>query len=197
MISKRVIDIVMAVIGLFVLFPLFLIICAFIKFSSNGPVIFRQKRIGKDNKMFLMFKFRTMHNDSDEERTKILHLNHREGPIFKMKNDPRVTKIGRFLRESSLDELPQLVNVLKGEMSFVGPRPLPAYDIEHCTNKQKKRLDVLPGITGIWQISGRSMIPFRRWMAMDLYYVKNKSLLLDIYIMLKTVPAVVTGIGAW
>lgn len=194
---KKFLDIFLSFILLLLLSPLFILISLIIKFESKGPVVFKQMRAGKDGSKFFMYKFRSMRHGAENEKEKITHLNEKKGPVFKIREDPRVTKFGKFLRQTSLDELPQLYNVLIGEMSLVGPRPLPVDEMERCTARQKIRLSVKPGITCLWQISGRSMLSFRRWMALDLYYVKHRSLALDLYIIIKTIPACITGIGAW
>lgn len=196
-IVKRIIDIVVFFICLIFFIPIFILISLIIKLESKGPIIFKQLRAGKDGKPFFMYKFRSMRYEAEDEKERIIHLNEKKGPIFKIREDPRLTKFGKFLRRTSLDEVPQLYNVLIGEMSLVGPRSLPVDEMERCTKRQKKRLTVKPGITCLWQIRGRSMLGFRRWMALDLYYVKHRSLFLDLYILIKTIPACITGIGAW
>lgn len=196
-IIKRIMDVVISIILMILLIPVFVLIAVIIKLESMGSIVFKQIRAGMNGNPFFMHKFRSMKEEAEAEKGKIIHLNEKKGPIFKIREDPRITKFGRFLRQTSLDELPQLYNVLIGEMSLVGPRPLPVDEMERCTNRQKKRLTVKPGITCLWQISGRSMLTFRRWMALDLYYVKQRSLLLDLYILVKTIPACITGIGAW
>lgn len=190
-------DVVISIILMIVLIPVFVLIAVIIKLESMGPIVFKQIRAGMNGNPFFMYKFRSMKEESEAEKDKIIHLNEKKGPIFKIREDPRITKFGRFLRQTSLDELPQFYNVLIAEMSLVGPRPLPIEEMERCTNRQKKRLTVKPGITCLWQISGRSMLTFRRWMTLDLYYVEHRSLLLDLYILAKTIPACITGIGAW
>jgi len=196
-ITKRILDIFLSLIFLILLIPVFILISIIIKSESKGSVIFKQLRVGKNWKTFFMYKFRSMRESAEKEKEKIILLNEKKGPIFKIREDPRITRFGKFLRQTSLDELPQLYNVLIGEMSLVGPRPLPVHEMERCTSRQKKRLIVKPGITCLWQISGRSILSFRRWMALDLYYIKHRSLLLDLYILIKTIPACITGIGAW
>lgn len=196
-IIKRIMDVVISIILMILLIPVFVLIAVIIKLESKGSVVFKQMRAGIKGNPFFMYKFRSMKEEAEAEKGEIIHLNEKKGPIFKIREDPRITKFGRFLRQTSLDELPQLYNVLIGEMSLVGPRPLPVDEMERCTNRQKKRLTVKPGITCLWQISGRSMLTFRRWMTLDLYYVEHRSLLLDLYILVKTIPACITGIGAW
>ncbi len=192
-IVKRGIDIVGALIGLILTSPLFLIIPILIKLDSEGPVFFRQERVGRDRN-FILLKFRTMVKDAEK-----LHKEYMKkyGVMFKLKDDPRVTRIGRFLRKTSLDELPQLINVLKGEMSLVGPRPPMPEEVEHYSRDQRKRLGIKPGITGLWQVSGRSDIPFDQWVKLDVYYIENWSLWLDFQILLKTIWVILTRKGAY
>ncbi|MEJ2082191.1 MAG: sugar transferase, partial [Acidobacteriota bacterium] len=173
-----------------------LIIGVAIKFTSEGPIFYRQVRCGLHGRQFRLVKFRTMIHGAEDRLWEIRHLNEMDGPVFKMRNDPRVTSLGRFLRKFSIDELPQLWNVIKGEMSVVGPRaPLPD-EVEHYSLKQRRRLSVKPGITCLWQVSGRSDISFQKWMEMDLQYIDSWTFWLDLRIMLKTIPAVFTGRGA-
>lgn len=193
---KRTIDVLGASIGLAVLSPLFLVIAAVIKLSSPGPVIFRQMRSGRGGKPFLMYKFRTMVADAEARKVELMQFNEQDGPAFKIKNDPRTTALGRFLRKSSLDELPQLWNVLKGDMSLVGPRPLPCSETESCEGWQRRRLDVMPGITCIWQVRGRSLVSFNDWVRMDVQYIRSQSLPQDLKLLLLTVPAVFLRRGA-
>ncbi|RPI20992.1 MAG: sugar transferase [Acidobacteria bacterium] len=196
LIAKRVADFVIALTSLICLSPLLLLVAAAVKFTSPGPVFYRQMRCGLYGRRFRLVKFRTMMDGAEDKLWEIRHLNEMDGPVFKMRNDPRVTPLGRILRKSSLDELPQLWNVLKGQMSIVGPRaPLPE-EVRYYATKQKRRLSVKPGITCLWQVSGRSDIDFHRWMEMDLEYIDNWSFWLDVVIMLKTIPAVFTGRGA-
>lgn len=195
-IGKRVIDFLVASVGLVALSPVFALIAAAIKFTSEGPVFYRQVRCGLHGRRFRLVKFRTMIHGAEDRLWEIRHLNEMDGPVFKMRNDPRVTPLGRFLRKFSIDELPQLWNVIKGEMSVVGPRaPLPE-EVEHYSIRQRRRLSVKPGITCLWQVSGRSDISFQKWMEMDLQYIDSWSFWLDLRIMLKTIPAVFTGRGA-
>ncbi|HWU41078.1 MAG TPA: sugar transferase, partial [Candidatus Acidoferrum sp.] len=177
---KRTLDIVMSLSLLLVLSPLFLVVAWLIKRSSPGAVFFVQERVGLNKRRFGLIKFRTMVQNGEALLSDLLHLNEATGPVFKIRNDPRVTRVGRFLRRSSIDELPQLINVLKGEMSLVGPRPLPLRDVEAFTEDwQRRRFSVKPGITGLWQVSGRSSIPFDRWMELDMAYINASSLKLD------------------
>ena len=194
---KRLADIVCSALGLIVLSPLFLVIAILIHCEDGGSPFFCQARNGKDNRVFKMYKFRTMVPNAAELRAEMEQYNELDGPAFKMKRDPRVTKIGAFLRKTSLDELPQLLNILRGEMSLVGPRPLPTYETAECTPYQLQRLLVRPGLTCYWQISGRNDISFAQWIEMDLDYIEQASLWTDFKILLLTVKAVVTGKGAY
>lgn len=194
---KRGIDITAALLGLLVTAPLWLLIAILVRCDSKGPVIFEQIRIGKDDKPFTFYKFRSMRLGAEAMKEKLRHLNIAEGPVFKIKDDPRVTRIGRFLRRSTLDELPQLINVLKGEMSLVGPRPPLPEEVAVYTPLQRKRLEVTPGLTCLWQVTGRSEISFSEWVQLDLYYIQHQSLLLDIKILIRTLPAVLSRRGAY
>jgi lipopolysaccharide/colanic/teichoic acid biosynthesis glycosyltransferase len=168
-----------------------------IRLDSPGPVIFRQVRVGKGGRLFTMYKFRTMRVGAEQEQERLRALNEASGPIFKIRNDPRVTRVGRILRRLSLDELPQLVNVLKGEMSLVGPRPPVPSEVEAYKPWQRQRLSAIPGMTGLWQISGRSDLTFDEMCLLDIYYIENWSPLLDLEIMLRTIPRVIMGEGAY
>lgn len=196
---KRLLDFFASLFGLVLLTPLFLIVAIAIKTTSKGPVFYWQKRVGWDCKEFDFPKFRSMRTDSDQVREKLLATNQHgaEGVTFKMKNDPRVTSIGRFIRKYSIDELPQLWCVLIGEMSLVGPRPPLPSEVARYTKEQKMRLMAIPGLTGIWQVSGRSEVPFEEQFAMDMNYIMNYSMRLDISILLKTIPAVLKSKGAY
>jgi len=195
---KHLLDRIITLTLLVALSWLFAIIAIAIKLTSKGPVIFRQSRGGKNGRPFAMFKFRTMTTDAEMQREELQKFNVMSGPVFKVKNDPRVTIVGRFLRKTSLDELPQLWNVLKGDMSLVGPRPLPMYEVERIeATAHRRRLSMKPGITCLWQISGRNNVTsFDRWVALDLEYIDNWSPLLDLRILLKTIPVVLFGWGA-
>jgi exopolysaccharide biosynthesis polyprenyl glycosylphosphotransferase len=195
---KGVIDRVLALLGLIVCAPLFLIIAIAIRCSSKGPVLFRQERAGLHGRSFVMFKFRTMHTDAEMQREEMQKFNQMSGPVFKMERDPRVTTIGRLLRKTSLDELPQLWNVFRGEMSLVGPRPLPLYEVAKFeTPSQRRRLSMKPGLTCLWQVSGRNEVKsFDQWVRLDLEYIDNWSLWLDIQILIRTIPVVLAGTGA-
>jgi exopolysaccharide biosynthesis polyprenyl glycosylphosphotransferase len=195
---KGMIDRVGALLGLIVFSLLFVIIAIAIKLTSPGPVIFRQKRAGKNGKPFTMFKFRSMSTDAEMRRAELAAYNQMEGPVFKIDKDPRVTKFGKFLRRSSFDELPQLFNVFRGDMSLVGPRPLPIYEVEQFdSTAHRRRLSMKPGLTCLWQISGRNRIKsFEDWVKLDLQYIDNWSLWVDFEILVKTVPVVALGFGA-
>ncbi len=192
---KRTIDLTVSVAGLVFLAPLLAAIAVAIGVDSGGPFLYRSRRVGKKGRSFIFYKFRTMVADADARKNDLRRLNQRCGPFFKMENDPRTTRIGRFLRRYSLDELPQLWNVLKGNMSLVGPRPHPLDDCEHYRLEHLRRLDVTPGITGLWQVSARRDPSFEKSLALDLDYIANWDLWLDIKILLKTAPAVFAGQG--
>jgi lipopolysaccharide/colanic/teichoic acid biosynthesis glycosyltransferase len=193
---KRCFDVLAATLGLLVLAPLLAVSAAAIKLTSPGPVFFRQKRSGLGGKEFVMLKFRSMGADAEARKSQLLALNEQDGPAFKIRNDPRVTRLGRFLRSTSIDELPQLWNVLRGEMSLVGPRPLPCAETAACRGWLRRRLDVTPGLTCFWQISGRSTVSFADWVRMDVEYVRCRSLPRDLLLLLQTVPAVISRKGA-
>ena len=196
-IVKRTIDFVLSLALILLLSPLFLIVTLSIKATSHGPVFFLQERLGHHKRRFRIFKFRTMDPDAELKQAELEHLNEVDGPAFKITNDPRITPIGRVLRKMSLDELPQLFNVLKGEMSLVGPRPLPIRDYEGFDQDwHRRRFSVRPGITCLWQVNGRSNVSFDKWMELDMEYIDQWSLLLDLKILFKTVPAVLRGSGA-
>jgi exopolysaccharide biosynthesis polyprenyl glycosylphosphotransferase len=188
LIAKRIMDICGALVGLICLSWLFLIVALLIKLEDpKGPVFFKQIRVGKDGKEFYMYKFRSMVTNAEELLESLIHLNETTGAMFKMKNDPRVTKVGKFIRKTSIDELPQLWNVLKGDMSLVGPRPPLPREVAQYTEYDKQRLLVTPGCTGLWQISGRSNVGFKEMVELDLQYIRNRSILFDLKIILKTV----------
>jgi len=192
---KSVVDRILSVLGVVSLAPLFLFIALLIKVSSPGPVFFRQVRCGLNGRTFTLLKFRTMVLEAETLRLQLATANEMDGPVFKIKEDPRVTLVGRFLRKTSLDELPQLINVLRGEMSLVGPRPPLPSEVKDYKHWQRRRLSMKPGLTCTWQVSGRNDIRFEDWMRMDLEYIDRWSLLLDLKLMLKTVPAVIFGTG--
>ncbi|MBI5238720.1 MAG: sugar transferase [Deltaproteobacteria bacterium] len=197
MLIKRSFDLAASVSLLMLLSPLMLLIAIAVKFGSEGPVIYSQKRSGKGGRDFSMLKFRTMVKDAHSQQQKLSALNKVDGPMFKVENDPRITRIGRLLRGTSLDELPQLVNVIKGEMSLVGPRPLVMGEMKFSPSWRSIRLKVRPGITGMWQVQGRSEAPFHDWIRHDIFYVRNQSLLLDIRILIKTFSVVLRKLGAY
>ena len=184
---KRLIDIICSFVGILVLSPLFIIIAIIIKFTSKGPVFFSQKRVGRNGKEFDMYKFRSMVVNAEELKEKLAAQNEMSGPMFKMKDDPRVTKVGKFIRKTSLDELPQLWNILKGDMSLVGPRPSLPKEVAQFDEWMYKRLEVKPGLTCYWQVSGRNNIDFEDWMKLDIRYVEEKNLWIDIKLIFKTV----------
>jgi exopolysaccharide biosynthesis polyprenyl glycosylphosphotransferase len=204
---KRVFDIAFS--GLIMVFglPFYMLIALLIKMTSDGPVLFVQERVGVDGEPFRLYKFRTMMNGNSDKvhrafaeefiKGNMKEEEQSDSNVFKIKKDPRVTSIGRFLRKTSLDELPQFINVLKGEMSVVGPRPPLTYEIDHYQEWHKKRLAVKPGLTGLWQVSGRSTVPFDEMVMLDLYYIENWSLLLDMKIVMSTVPVMLAGSGGY
>jgi len=194
---KRALDVSVSLIGLVVLSPVLLAVAVAIRLDSPGPIFFRQKRTGADERVFLCYKFRSMREDAELRQAEVEALNEADGPVFKMKVDPRVTRVGKFLRRWSVDEVPQLWNVLRGEMSLVGPRPLPVRDFERMGEEHKKRLAAIPGMTGYWQISGRSSLSFEEMVRLDLYYIDNWSLSFDLKIILRTLGAVLHHEGAY
>lgn len=194
--AKRVFDISLCLLTLPFLLPLFLLCALLIWLDDPGPIFFKQLRTGKGGVRFRMYKFRTMVTNAEELKQKYAHLNELTWPDFKMTNDPRVTRIGRILRKTSLDEIPQIINVLKGEMSLVGPRPT-SFDVSTYSLKHTERLEVLPGITGLWQISGRSDIDFDQRLLLDIEYIERRSLWFDIQILFRTVFAVFKQEGAY
>ncbi len=188
LVLKRLIDVIGAIIGIIVLSPLLVIVAILIKIEdSKGTIFFSQKRVGQNGKEFKMYKFRSMVHNAEELKESLMKQNERIGPMFKMKNDPRVTKVGKFIRKTSLDELPQLINVLKGEMSLVGPRPSLPKEVEQFELWMMKRLEVKPGLTCYWQVYGRNNIGFEDWMKLDIKYVEERNLLVDIKLIFKTV----------
>ncbi len=193
---KRILDIILSATLLVVLMPFLIIVAILVKGTSKGSVIYRQVRCGLYGRKFVLYKIRSMHEGAEDVLWEIKHLNEMGGPVFKMRNDPRITWLGRFLRKSSIDEWPQFWNVLKGDMSLVGPRaPLPD-EVKEYTRWQRRRLSVKPGITCLWQVSGRNEIDFHEWMKLDLHYIDNWSLMLDLKILLRTFPVVLFGKGA-
>jgi exopolysaccharide biosynthesis polyprenyl glycosylphosphotransferase len=194
---KRFIDCSLSLALLLLLAPLFLLVALLVKFTSNGPVFFRQTRVGLNKRMFSIYKFRTMIANAEKVQDQLLSMNEMSGPVFKIKHDPRITPLGRILRKTSIDELPQLLNVLKGEMSLVGPRAMSLRDYQLFEQDwHRRRFSVRPGITCLWQIYGRNSIPFEQWMELDLQYIDKWSLWLDLKILAQTVPAVLRGTGA-
>ena len=195
---KRLIDIIASILLLLLLMPLFSVIMLLIYLSSPGPVFYKQTRVGRWGKLFTLWKFRSMYCDADARLKEIMAQNEMTGGvIFKMKNDPRIIPIGRFIRKASIDELPQLWNVLKGDMSLVGPRPALPSEVNQYSLQDRQRLEVIPGITCIWQVSGRSDIPFPQQVQLDVQYIQSQSLLLDLKLLLKTIPAVLLSRGAY
>lgn len=194
---KRAMDFVISAIVLSVLSPILLIVAFAIKIDSRGPVMFKQERLGKDGKPFMIYKFRSMRVEAEREVHSLVDLNETGGILFKIRDDPRLTRVGRKLRRVSLDEIPQLFNVLKGEMALVGPRPPLAAEVKLYEEWHKKRLDAAPGVTGLWQVSGRSELPFDEMVMLDIYYIENWTPGLDVKILLRTLPAVLSGRGAY
>lgn len=193
---KRTIDIIVSSILLVLLSPVFLFFALLIKLDSKGPVFFAQERVGKNQRRFKMLKFRSMVVNAEEKRAELEQLNEADGPVFKIRRDPRITRVGRFIRKYSVDELPQLINVLKGEMSLVGPRPPLASEVVQYSWDQRRRLSVKPGMTGLWQVSGRSDVSFKEWVEMDLEYIDSWSILQDFKILFRTFGVVLHGRGA-
>jgi len=197
LVAKRICDIVLTLAGLPLLLPVFLLTAIAIRIDSPGPVFFTQNRVGLHKRRFKMYKFRSMVTDAEERIKELEHLNEASGPNFKIKHDPRMTRVGRFIRKTSIDELPQLFNVLLGDMSLVGPRPMAIRDVElFDRGAQRKRFSVRPGITCLWQISGRSDLDFDDWLKLDLEYIENWSFWLDLKILFRTVYVVLAGKGA-
>ena len=194
---KRVMDLALGIAGLIIGLPLMCLIALAIKLDSPGPVLFKQMRVGKGGRDFSCWKFRSMREGAEEERARLLDLNERDGPLFKIKDDPRITRVGRCLRRTSMDELPQIYNILRGEMSWVGPRPALPSEVAQYQEWQKQRLEAPPGITGLTQVSGRSDLTFDETCLLDIFYIENYSPALDLRILLKTVPAVLSRQGAY
>ena len=194
---QRACDVVLCAVALLLLWPLFFVIALLIRLDSPGPVLFKQSRVGMGGEEFWFYKFRSMVTDAEETRHLLEMQNERSGPVFKIKNDPRITRVGRALRKFSLDELPQLINVLKDEMSLVGPRPALPIETDKYTARQRQRLLCLPGVTGLWQVSGRASLSFERSIELDLYYIERQSVGLYFRILLLTIPAVLRAEGAY
>jgi exopolysaccharide biosynthesis polyprenyl glycosylphosphotransferase len=197
LVVKRALDVVISAMALVLFSPVMLLIALLIKYDSPGPVLFRQERVGRGGRLFMLYKFRSMRQGADEEKRALLDRNQATGPLFKLRDDPRLTRVGRWLRRLSLDELPQLCNVLRGEISLVGPRPPIPSEVEQYQDWHRRRLDVPPGMTGLWQVSGRSELTFDEMVMLDLFYAENWSLLLDFKILLRTIPTVILGTGAY
>ncbi|GAB6462981.1 MULTISPECIES: sugar transferase [Bacillus] len=198
LIVKRCMDFIGALCGIVLLSPVFLIVALLIKYEDpKGSVFFKQERVGKDGTRFNMYKFRSMVIDAEDKLNDLLQLNEASGAMFKMKEDPRVTKIGRFIRKTSIDELPQLINVLKGEMSLVGPRPPLPREVKEYTPYDMQRLMVTPGCTGLWQVSGRNDIGFEEMVYLDIFYIKNRKIMLDIKIIIATFAVFFSSKGAY
>ncbi|WP_404427970.1 sugar transferase [Ureibacillus chungkukjangi] len=186
--GKRMTDLVLTIVGLILLSPLFLVIACIIKLANKkAPVLFKQIRVGKDGREFYMYKFRSMVENAEDLKAFLVDQNEAVGPVFKIKQDPRVTKVGRFIRKTSMDELPQLFNVLKGEMTLVGPRPPLPEEVDQYTSYEYQRLTVRPGLTCYWQVSGRSNIGFKEWVELDLKYIQERNYLIDLKLIFKTV----------
>ena len=183
---KRIIDIICSLIALIVLMPILILVAIIIKIESNGPIIFAQHRVGKAGKLFKMYKFRSMVSNAEELKENLTKENERTGPMFKIKNDPRITRMGKFVRKTSIDELPQLVNILKGDMSIVGPRPSLPDEVKEFEDWMLQRLNVRPGLTCYWQVAGRNDIEFEEWMKLDIKYVEERNCLIDIILIMKT-----------
>jgi exopolysaccharide biosynthesis polyprenyl glycosylphosphotransferase len=196
LLAKRAIDVAVSAFVLLLALPVLLAIALAVKVTSGGAVLFRQTRSGLNGRVFTLLKFRTMVEDAEARRAELLHLNEMNGPVFKLRRDPRVTALGRFLRRFSLDELPQFWNVFKGDMSLVGPRPPIPEEVARYARWQRRRLSMKPGLTCLWQISGRNDVDFDRWMELDLEYINSWSPSLDFKILLKTIPVVLSGKGA-
>ncbi len=194
---RRLLDLVLSATALLLLFPVFLLIALLIRVDSPGSILFVQRRVGKNGREFSVFKFRSMYVDAEARLETLLEANERTGPVFKMRQDPRVTRVGRLLRRCSLDEAPQILNVLRGEMSLVGPRPALPREVALYTSEQWERLSVVPGLTGLWQVSGRADLSFEQSMNLDLEYIRRQTFGFNVLILARTIPAVLTGRGAY
>lgn len=194
---KRIFDILAAVLGLIFFLPQIPFLALLVKLESPGPFLFRQERVGKDGRHFFCFKIRSMVVNAEALKQSLSHLNEADGAAFKIRQDPRITRVGQFVRRSSLDEFPQLLNVLRGEMSIVGPRPQVPEEVAQYRPEHRARLEVKPGLTCLWQVSGRNDLDFEEWMRMDREYVRRRGLKLDLWILLHTLPAVIARKGAY
>ena len=194
---KRLIDVIVALVAIVALAPLFIVVALAIRLESTGPIVYRQTRVGRGGRVFHIYKFRSMRRDAEQLLGDLRHRNEAPGPLFKIRDDPRVTGVGRLIRRTSVDELPQLLNVLEGTMSLVGPRPPLPKEVELYEKWQLRRLEAVPGITGLWQISGRSNLSFLDMVNLDLYYIDNWSLSLDLKVLMQTIPAVLGAKGAY
>lgn len=194
---KRTMDLIGSVCGIVIISPLMLILAALVKISSPGPVIFKQERVGLHGKPFYMYKFRSMYVNADGKLKEMMKDNEQTGHAFKIKNDPRITRTGKWIRRFSIDELPQLINIIKGDMSIVGPRPILTFQMEECSQYERQRLVVQPGLTCYWQIGGRADVTWEEWVELDLDYIEDMSLWTDIKMIVKTIPAVLSGDGAY
>jgi lipopolysaccharide/colanic/teichoic acid biosynthesis glycosyltransferase len=195
--AKRAFDLAIALGGLPIVLPIMLFTAIVIKLESPGPVIFRQERVGKWGRRFICYKFRSMYIDAEARKAELMDQNEADEVVFKIKHDPRVTRVGRVIRKLSIDELPQVFNIIKGEMSIVGPRPPVPVELEYYEYDTFRRLDTIPGLTGLQQVSGRSDLSFKRWVELDVEYIRHQSMKKDIEILLKTIPAVISGKGAY
>ena len=195
--GKRFLDVVLSLLFGLLFLPFVPVVALAIKLDSRAPILYKSVRLGKDGRPFVFYKFRSMVDGAHESAAYVRHLNEVDGPVFKSANDPRVTRVGRFLRRTSIDEIPQLWNVLRGDMSLVGPRPPIPEEYEQYEPWQRRRLDVKPGITCLWQVSGRSKLSFDEWMRLDIQYLQNRSFLLDLKILTRTLPAVLSREGAY
>lgn len=194
---KRSMDVLLSIAALVALAPVFLVTAIAIRLEDGGPVLFKQYRSGKDMKPFEIYKFRSMYVDADARLSMMMKDNEQTGHAFKIKNDPRITRVGKFIRKYSIDELPQLINIIKGDMSIVGPRPILTFQMEECSSHEQQRLVVQPGLTCYWQIGGRANIKWKEWVEMDLDYIEDMSLWTDLKIIVKTIPAVFDREGAY
>jgi len=196
-ILKRALDLSVSLMVLPFITPVMLVTAIAIKIDSPGPVLFKQTRVGKWGKHFTCYKFRSMFIDAEARKAELMHLNEADAIVFKIAKDPRVTRVGRIIRKLSIDEFPQLFNVIKGDMSWVGPRPPIPFEVDRYEYNHRRRLLAVPGITGLQQVSGRSTVNFNRWVELDLQYIQEQSLLKDLEILIKTIPAVISGKGAY